>query len=725
VQAHLSTVKTGSGDDTLKINIGSIRANAEIDGGDGSDVAVFGGAGTVQFTMGNVETLKFDNLTGSVTFSAKNTSGVQNIVTTKNLVQNVTVANLGSIDLTVELQGANANTTNKTMSLDHSGSTTVKIDSPSSSATTSNPDENKFNITLTNSTSLDLQVAEKMAYSGDIIASNAESITISVAGQLSKGANIATITAGNAQSATISSVAYDSSLELQTSSLVELDITASAALDLNPAGTTPDLSSLQDLTVSVSGDGNTVTLPNLPKIHSIELSGIGSVEFGNLGSVTLSDYGITITAQELAGNDTSGGASLEVGTINTKGTDVEIIDASGVTGNVILGEINAANGATTPGDVTLNLDGVGGNITLNANPTTNYSITGYDVTIDAEGALRTITYGGDINVGHSLELTGVELQSNTIDGTGGSGTINPTGSSFTASITGGIKQDSFKIVTANANDTTEITVTGDLGIQPSGTQDKLEVDASAETDKAVTIDISGLSNVEVTTIKGGAQGDTIKGGAGNDTITGGGGNDTITTGSGSDIIVTTVNAAYASSNIDTITDFTKGTSGDKVQIDISDVKAIAAVSDLVTGNSTSVNAGDTINIQEIALNATGTDLNANSPLNNNTNIIVLTGKVQDTDSDNDVDSVDLLNVVGDAGTSNKISWATTGAANDAIIIVWSDGTDAHVGVIADSDAETDATWETSDLTYQEIIKLQGISDIDPSDFVPANFGFIA
>lgn len=598
----LETIKTGSGDDTINVDLGKIKANAEIDGGSGSDtLIVSSGAGTVQFTMGNIETLQFDAVTGGVTFSAKNTSGLENIVATKNVAQDITVANLGSIDLNVELQGANASG-NKRISVDNSGSTVVKVDSPSSNATASNPDENQLNVTLQNSTSLDLQVASNMAYSGDITANKVESITISVDGQLSTAANTATITAGNATSVTISKVAHDSTLQLDASNVVTLNATANA--DLNLTGGITDLSGLQELTVSIEGDGNVASLPNLGKIHSVTLSGSGSVDLGNLGSNTLADYSIEVTATGLAGDDaTAAGVSLDIGNITTKGTDITV-DASEVLGKVNVGNIDASGGgaAATPGDVTLNFDGTGGNITINA-------ITGNDVTIDAEGALGTVTYGGNILVSGSLDFTGVELQPNTVDGSAaGIGTIIPQGSSFSASITGGIKNDSFKIVTQDAKDTQSIEVTGDLQI---GT-DTLEVDASAETDKQVTIDISGLSNVDTTTIKGGDLADTIKGGAGDDKITGGKGADTITTGSGNDKVIldSPFNAA------DSIKDFTAGT--DDLYIDLKagavpafgtvntvGTKFVAAGSKLKVIGFTKSNTGGKVGaLKTFALNAT-------------------------------------------------------------------------------------------------------------------------
>ena len=549
----LGTIKTGSGDDSVKVDLANIKVNAEIDGGDGSDTLIVSkGQGTVQFTMGSVETVQFDAIEGDVTFSAKNTSGVENIVATENVAKNITVANLGNTDLNVELQGKNENA--GSISLDHSGSTVVKVDSPSSNATESNPDNNQLDVTFQNSTKLDLQVASNMAYSGDITANNVESITISADGQLGVTGKAATITAGDATSVIISKVAHDSALQINAPEVVTLNATANADLDLrgddanaNLMGgddVKPDLSGLQELTASIEGDGNVISLPDLAKIHSVTVSGSGSVDLGNLGSNTLADYGIEITASGLAGDDATGGVSLNIGNINTKGTDITI-DASEVLGKVNIGAINALNGATTAGNVTIDVNGTGGDVGLGA-------ITGKDVTIDAAGALGKITYGGDIKVGNSLDLAGVDLQSNTLDGIKG-GIIKPTGSSFTANISGGIKDDSFKIVTEDANNTTNITVKGDLQI---GT-DTLIVDASAEITEAVSIDMSGLSDVDTTKVLGGTQDDTITTGDGNDTIYGGKGADTITTGDGKDKVI--LNSPFNAA--DSIKDFSTGDDG--------------------------------------------------------------------------------------------------------------------------------------------------------------------
>jgi len=611
----LSSVKGGAGDDVMSIKIGNILANAEIDGGEGSNVVTFTGGGTVQFTMGNVQTVKFGDLDSAVIFSAKNVSRIENIVATNDVDQDVTFANLGATDITVELQGSNDNGIDLTV--DNSGSLTVNVDTPSSAATTTNPDVNNINITAINASSLILNVAEKMKYQGTITANNAESLILSISGALAN-----TISANSAASAIISNVAYDSDLKLTTPNLVELNITANADLDLNDATLgASTLSSLQSLTVNVSGDGNVVTLPGLSAIYSVTLSGSGSVELGNLGSVTLDDYGIIITAADLSGNDTSSSASLEIGNINTKGTDIEI-DASEVLGDVKIGNINAANGATTPGDININIDGVGGNVTLG-------TVKGYDVVIDAEGVLGgTVTYG-NITTYHSANITGSNLKSNTI-------TVIPDGSSdVTVEFVGGILDDTLTVQPA-AGYTKDVTidVTGNseknndklvldstnaaldiaslsfsgveiIDVDDGGTGNAITVNAADITGKTFTLgsaatasavltvngtssaDTIDLSNITPNTtnpdtitvnagdgadtvtgtsgddtINGGDEADTITGGAGDDIITGGKGADTLTSGDGEDIFV--LDSPFNA--VDKITDFTKLT--DTLKIDL-------------------------------------------------------------------------------------------------------------------------------------------------------------
>ncbi|NKN32752.1 beta strand repeat-containing protein [Marichromatium bheemlicum] len=547
-----------TGDLDLAVDASKAVKNATLQGGSGDDTLTLSGSGTVQYAMSAIETVAVDALSGVMTFSAANASGLETILAKDGLNQNTTFASLGSSDLTVQLQGANANTS--TLSLDHSGSTILMVDTPASTATTTTPSVNKLNVTAVNSSSVNMDVAEKMDYQGVVTATTATSVELSINGETSTGADIK---ATKATSVVIDAVANASQLKLTTSKATDLNITAAAALTLT--GSTLD--AVESLTANTDGLLEFGTV-NLAKVAAVNLSGTGSADLNNLGSTTL-DYGLTVTASGLSSDKAASSTSLTTGTINTKGHAITV-DASGVVGAVTLGAISAANGATTAGDVTVNLNGTGGNATLGA-------ITGKSVTVDASGALGSMTYGGAISVADTLTFKGSSLNANDLSGK----SITPTGTSLTASLTGGLGNDQFKITSVDANETATITLTGDLGL---GTNSVI-VDAGAETTTGVTINLSGLDvgTSGTTTVTGGALADTITGTSGADTITGGKGDDTLVGGAGADIFTFSTSG---NNGKDSISDFV-------VDSDKLNVVAMTAGTGSAATEITSAGAADT------------------------------------------------------------------------------------------------------------------------------------
>lgn len=518
-----TTAALGSGDDKLTVGVGDVTKNAELTGGDGDDTLVLSATGTVQYLMSGFETLNLANTAAALTFSAANTSDLETIQASKTLSQDVTFAGLGTGDYTVELLGPNPN--NPELTLDHSGATTINVMTPDAAATVAAPSANDVDVTLTNSASVDMMVASKMSYQGDVTATKATSVELDVQGEITG----ATIAAAAATGVIISAVENDSDLTLTAGKATDLNIMSAADLTFNAF----TLTSLESLTANTKGILD-LSAAGLAKVASVTLEGAGSAYLNNLGSATL-DYGVTVTASGLSGDDTGAGAdrSLEIGTITTNDQNV-MVTASGVLGEVELGVINAG-----AGNVVIDLDGTGGDFQLGA-------ITGKNVTVNAAGALGLPTYD-DINAGASVTLTGAELSAN--DWTAGGTGITATGSSLTVDATGGIDNDTLAIVTVDANDTTKVTATGDLGL---GTN-TVTIDASAETTKAVTIDASGMENVTTGTITGGDLADTIKGTDGDDVITGGDGADVLTGGAGDDAFVFT-----HFDSADEITDFDTG-----------------------------------------------------------------------------------------------------------------------------------------------------------------------
>lgn len=478
----VTTVATGSADDTITANVGDdLTANAVITGGTGNDILSLNGAGTVQYVLSGVETISLKGLTGGLTYSGSNTKDVTTLVADKAMGgQTATFANMGTGNLTVEARGANAAAS--VINSDHAGSTTINVNTPASTATAATPDTNAVAVGLTKSTSVALNVAEKMDYQGVVTASKATNVNVTIDGQTSGAAEV---NAAAASSIAITKVANNSALKLTAVAAKDLSVTATKDFTVS---NNSNLSAIESLTIN-SATLTTLANTNLAKVAAVNLSGTGSVDLDDLGSATL-DYGITLNATGLSSNKaTNNNVSLDVGAINTKGNAVTV-NAAGVLGKVNVGAINASNGAATGGNVTVNLNGTGGASTLGA-------ITGKNVSIDATGALGAVTYaansittesGGVVNVkGATLSATTIKVV------TGGASAADNT-----ISFTGGIAADTFTVATAANFDKkiASLTVTG--GIEPANSVDKLVLDATAADLTVTSLNIDGIENITVT-----------------------------------------------------------------------------------------------------------------------------------------------------------------------------------------------------------------------------------
>lgn len=201
-------------------------------------------------------------------------------------------------------------------------------------------------------------------------------------------------------------------------------------------------------------------------------------------------------------------------------------------------------------------------------------------------------------------------------------------------------------------------------------------------------------------ILGGAGGDTITGTASADSIdTSAGGTNTITGGVGVDTITVDVTAA------DTIAGFAGKAAGDVLTVTVTDIESLAGVGDLVAGAATTSIAGATAaDIFEYA--------GAAVTLGATDNIVVLTASTYANNAA----------VLTEIGTTNVVSWQANPTTLDAILVLYSDGTDVHL--ISVQDAGTDATMTAADLTATTLVNLSGITSIAAGDFVAANFDFL-
>lgn len=203
-------------------------------------------------------------------------------------------------------------------------------------------------------------------------------------------------------------------------------------------------------------------------------------------------------------------------------------------------------------------------------------------------------------------------------------------------------------------------------------------------------------------------GDVLSAGAGNDRLTGNGGADTYTGGAGSDVFEVDVVAGAANVTVNTITDFEKGTNGDEIEISVLDLEALTVLTDLTTGNGTSVTAATSASLNEVAVGS-GETLAAGD------NILVFTGG---TFADTTAFETAIV-----SGGSTAMTWGAAPTAADGILAIYSDGTDSHLALISSSG--TSVGFTGAQIAINNLVTLSGISAIAAGDFVAANFDFVA
>ncbi|MCO5106476.1 MAG: VCBS domain-containing protein [Burkholderiaceae bacterium] len=218
------------------------------------------------------------------------------------------------------------------------------------------------------------------------------------------------------------------------------------------------------------------------------------------------------------------------------------------------------------------------------------------------------------------------------------------------------------------------------------------------------------------TLNGGAANDALSGGAGNDTMNGGGGDDVLNGGSGTNVLTggsgSDTFVFDTTSGVSTITDFTAGAGGDVIQLDLS------ALGTIIHGGGTSVGENDAISIEYVT--------NAGSQaLDSGDNIFVITsGTYANTGT-----GKSSLIAFHDSGSPNEIQFAGNGLSDgEDIVILWSDGTDAYLGVWnidEDSNANEIENSSGSSNSITTIGVIENVNLAGLSTFTAENFDFIA
>ncbi|MDP4618205.1 MAG: hypothetical protein NWS82_04765, partial [Burkholderiaceae bacterium] len=371
--SKLSLLEGGAGNDAMTVSSSALRADATVTGGDGTDTLTFssGASKTLQLTMGSVETVSVGALTGAITLDGSKTTGLESL-TVGQAAFNVAMTNNAEPDLALSMTTSASNSSGATISSANTGALTGTL---SSSATTNVT--NNLNVTASKATSASFNVGTGVNYTGTVTATEATSLTITsdtastsvVSGigvtsgtaatfsapkaeivNITSGAQLnATVSAAVATSATLAHTGTSAAtLVLTTPKLEQLTASASKALTL----TSSDFTELQISSIS-SGSG-TLTVPALPKIITLGLTGTGTTS----GSESILTMG-TLTSEALALTVTGFKGGGTIGAITGAGSHSVNLDAvaSPKTSAIMaLGAITStagsvslnANGTTTP-----------------------------------------------------------------------------------------------------------------------------------------------------------------------------------------------------------------------------------------------------------------------------------------------------------------------------------------------------------------------------------------
>jgi hypothetical protein len=573
---QLTKIATGSGNDALTLNTADFSGT----------VAIAGGAGTNGLTLNNstasyvgeyaltgFQTLTLASVTGAMTYSGTNTTGLNKINVGSTNTAAATFVNMGTGAYTFASTGVT--NTNGDVTSDHTGATTVTYAAAATTATETPEGDFTFGsstgaltvnvgaaistaeslITATKATSLTLNTtsqkntagtSELTTFNNAISVPEATSVTVNNAGTIGTGA---AITAAKATTVNITNGTVAGSLAINAAKATSLTVATDADLNLAPSAqstVSSDLSYVES--VSVTNTSGTTTLGALPKLNTATFVGAG-VTGGTvtdsalaLGAISggSNSYGIDITATGYKGGVTQTGA-LTTGT----GYDINFT-GTGVTGNISLG-VGSTIGTSSVDDITINVAGATGTVTATAitanqvggdvkflaanagtvtvagsassGVVTATGFTGDNVTVDLSGTGSSSSGTLTVGANTSASVTGSSLVANNIYVTGSS-----TSTAMSVYAKGGILADTLTVNGGAAQ--TAITVTGDLGAGGVSGTDTVTVSSRG------TINISGLLNYETATLTGTSAANTITGGAGDDAIRGGAGQDTLVGGAG-------------------------------------------------------------------------------------------------------------------------------------------------------------------------------------------------
>lgn len=561
---------------------------------------------------------------------------------------------------------------------------------------------------------------------------------------------------------------------------VNFTVAASAAAVFNDDdGAGSSLFGDSDLDVVNITGGNTLSTFAFGAGDQILVSTISTITAANfLGTTTLAfdddflDNTTTITGGAATGDTITADYDDAIATIDPVVSGFEIIkftvnadaddageaytiDTSKITGATRI-ELNTGSGLTAGNDQATTLTGLAsattvriGNATADYENTSTITLTLASATgtadaltvdmYDTEALTVSLVSAGveTLNLSantsgdgiHTVDLSGVDATS------GSTQTINLTGGIATADFTISNVDSTARVINAvdfigdvvlSDRGTSAMTITGGLGgdtLRMENTADVIDggadtgdtlvvaqnavlggfqVDLSSTTDQVTTYNGSansavqkGFLNVNLSSITGVFGADITANSAGS-TITGTTNADVITAGAGVDNVV----IASSGTTSDTINSFTKAASGDVINISI-------ASGGLVDGDNTAVAAG-AADLNEDAAGAV--------TLGATDNILILLGATY---------TAATVDTALEAGGGRAVTWSGSPTADANFLVVYTDGTDAYLATVNDTDTTNDTALEAGDATVTVLAKIVGVTSLAAGTFDVSNFAFVA
>lgn len=445
--------------------------------------------------------------------------------------------------------------------------------------------------------------------------------------------------------------------------------------------TTANLTTLASYAISAVSNLNNAT-SNIERIKVTDAFNVGSAfDLTRVDSATYFELGEFITgAEEISGIQNNSTIVVTANTADdTSALTLTLADSTGTSDTLNYTLTQAA----TDDYGSIVISGVETlNVTVNeatASSTVRVATLGLSITTSSSGT--TVNLGGTETITIDTAIAAQTITSTT---TGAFIMTNTTGSGLNQTITSGSGADS---------------------IYGGGGTDTISTGAGADS-------IIAGSGADV--ITAGEAADTINGGAGNDSIT-----LTETTAAVDDVIL---DYSEAGASVDTVIGFTTTSTGDEFQLDLSALET-AGTSGIHSSATNFVeydsdNGSDGVSAAAASVQVMTTA----ASLTDEANVFVLSGATFA-----DVDEVEDALETGGSFAMAIAAGDDFDTAQNAFIVVWSNGTNAYVSSMEFRTVTTagDTDIEVGDLVGLNLAVISGVTSIASTTFAAGNFEWIA